>query len=86
MQLTGKEELINIIKQKIQQEGAISFKDFMEMALYYPNLGYYTSEKEKIGGLGDFYTSSELDPAFGNLLAKQFNEIYKRKKDKRKEQ
>lgn len=77
MQLTGKEELINIIKQKIQQEGAISFKDFMEMALYYPNLGYYTSEKEKIGGLGDFYTSSELDPAFGNLLAKQFNEIYK---------
>ena len=78
MQLTGKEKLIDIIKQKIKQQGAISFKDFMEMALYYPNLGYYTSEKEKIGGFGDFYTSSELDPAFGNLLARQFNEIYEK--------
>jgi Uncharacterized conserved protein len=54
MQLTGKEELINKIKQKIQQEGAISFKDFMEMALYYPNLGYYTSEKKKSEDLETF--------------------------------
>jgi len=77
MQLTGKKDLIEIIKERIKKEGAIPFKDFMDIALYYPNLGYYTSEKEKIGGYGDFYTSSELDPAFGNLLAKQFNEIYK---------
>lgn len=76
MKLTGKKELIEIIKKKIEEEGAISFKDFMDIALYYPDLGYYTSDKEKIGGFGDFFTSSEVDKAFGQLLAKQFAEIF----------
>lgn len=76
MKLTGKPELISLIKKRIQNEGAISFRDFMDMALYYPELGYYTSKKDKIGGLGDFFTSSELDEVFGNLLAKQFAEIF----------
>ncbi len=76
MKLTGKEELIKIIKDRIRKEGSISFRDFMDMALYYPELGYYTSPKEKIGGYGDFFTASELDRAFGELLGKQFVEIY----------
>ncbi|NPA12686.1 MAG: methyltransferase [Aquificae bacterium] len=75
MELTGKKELVSIIKDRIQREGAISFRDFMDMALYYPELGYYTSPKEKIGGFGDFFTASELDSVFGELLAKQFVEI-----------
>ncbi len=76
MKLTGKEELIKIIKDRIKQENGISFRDFMDIALYYPELGYYTSREQKIGGYGDFFTSSELDKAFGNLLAEQFAEIY----------
>ena len=76
MKLTGKPELVNLIKKKIKQEGAISFRDFMDMALYYPELGYYTSKKDKIGGYGDFFTSSEVDKAFGQLLAEQFSDIY----------
>ena len=78
MKLTGKKELINIIKDRIEKKGAISFRDFMDMALYYPELGYYTSPKAKIGGHGDFFTASELDRAFGDLLAKQFVEIYEK--------
>ncbi len=78
MKFTGKEELIKIIKDRIKKEGEISFRDFMDMALYYPELGYYTSKKDKIGGYGDFFTASELDPAFGTLLAKQFAEIYEK--------
>ncbi len=76
MKLTGKEELISIIKDRIKSEGKISFRDFMDIALYYPELGYYTSPEEKIGGFGDFFTASELDRAFGELLTKQFVEIY----------
>ncbi|WP_456401228.1 class I SAM-dependent methyltransferase [Persephonella sp.] len=76
MKLSGKEGLVNIIKDRIEKEGAISFRDFMDMALYYPELGYYTSPKSKIGGYGDFYTASELDRAFGELLGKQFIEIF----------
>ena len=76
MKLTGKEELIKIIKDRIKQENGLSFRDFMDIALYYPELGYYTSKEQKIGGYGDFFTSSELDKAFGNLLAEQFVEIF----------
>ncbi|MDM7274404.1 class I SAM-dependent methyltransferase [Sulfurihydrogenibium azorense] len=76
MKLSGKKELIDIVFNDIKKRGGISFKDFMDYALYYPSLGYYTCDKEKIGGYGDFFTSSELDPVFGQLLAKQFNEIY----------
>ena len=78
MKLTGKPELIKVIKDRIKNEGKISFRDFMDMALYYPELGYYTSPKEKIGGFGDFFTASELDKAFGELLGKQFVEIYEK--------
>ncbi|WP_293445931.1 SAM-dependent methyltransferase [Persephonella sp.] len=76
MKLTGKNQLVSIIKDRIKKEGEISFRDFMDIALYYPELGYYTSPQEKIGGYGDFYTASELDRAFGELLGKQFAEIY----------
>ncbi len=79
MKLTGRKELIKIIKDRINKNGSISFRDFMDMVLYYPELGYYTSPKIKIGGYGDFYTASELDRAFGELLAKQFIEIYSEK-------
>jgi SAM-dependent MidA family methyltransferase len=35
---------------------------------------YYASLRNPIGMDGDFYTSSDLDPIFGQLLAKQFEE------------
>ncbi len=78
MKLTGKKELVDIILDEIRKREGVSFRDFMDFALYYPSLGYYTSNKEKIGGYGDFFTSSELDPVFGQLLAKQFYEIYQK--------
>jgi SAM-dependent MidA family methyltransferase len=69
-------QLSSIIKQTIQNKGPISFHDFMEMALYYPGLGYYTSAKEKIGEKGDFYTSSNVSSAFGASIAKQIEEMF----------
>ena len=68
--------LSRIIIQKIKQQGPISFHDFMEMALYYPGLGFYTSEKEKIGKAGDYYTSSNLSAAFGELLGRQIEQMW----------
>jgi SAM-dependent MidA family methyltransferase len=69
--------LSSIIIQNIKQHGPISFCNFMEMALYYPELGYYTSSHEKIGKVGDYYTSSNLTSAFGEMLGKQIEEIWK---------
>src|ERR1700739_1572357 len=68
--------LSEIIKQKIVSEGPISFRDFMEMALYYPELGYYTSTKDKIGKSGDYYTSTTLTPVFGELIGRQLEEMW----------
>ena len=68
--------LSELIIEKIRQSGAISFRDFMEMALYYPGLGYYTSTRQKIGKTGDYYTSPNLSPAFGEMLGRQIEEMW----------
>lgn len=68
--------LSEIVKNKIYEEGAISFRDFMEIALYYPELGYYTSATDKIGKQGDFYTSPYLTNVFGHVIAKQLEEMW----------
>ena len=68
--------LKQIIADRIKKEGPISFRDFMEMALYYPGYGYYASADTEIGGCGDFYTSSHVHPVFGALIGKQIAEMW----------
>ncbi|WP_276131949.1 class I SAM-dependent methyltransferase [Polluticoccus soli] len=68
--------LTEIIIQKIRNEGPISFKEFMDLSLYHPDLGYYSSTCSKIGTKGDFYTSSSLTSAFGALIGKQLEEMW----------
>jgi SAM-dependent MidA family methyltransferase len=69
--------LSETIISRIHEKGAISFHDFMEMALYYPEEGYYTSAKDKIGTKGDFYTSANLTPAFGAMVGRQLEEMWR---------
>jgi SAM-dependent MidA family methyltransferase len=69
-------QLAEIIKQRIEKEGPISFHDFMEMSLYYPELGYYTSAPDKIGSNGDYYTSPNLTPVFGAMIGHQLEEMW----------
>jgi SAM-dependent MidA family methyltransferase len=60
------------IRAEIGRRGAISFADFMDLALYCPDCGYYENEKDTAGHRGDFYTSVSVGPLFGELLAFQF--------------
>ena len=69
-------DLRDIIIDRIKTDSAITFHDFMEMALYFPELGYYSSSEEKIGKHGDFYTSPCLTPAFGAVIGKQLEEMW----------
>lgn len=64
------------IIEKIRSEGPINFETFMEMALYYPGLGYYTKDSTKIGRTGDFYTSPHLHPVFGAMIGRQMEEMW----------
>lgn len=69
-------ELTYRIKQRILERGRITFAEFMEMALYYPDLGYYTSLKERVGARGDFYTSPATHPIFGALISIQLEQMW----------
>jgi SAM-dependent MidA family methyltransferase len=48
----------------------------MEMALYQPKLGYYTSAKNRIGKRGDFFTSPYISRAFGAMIGRQIEQIW----------
>ena len=67
----GKPALVQKILKEIQKKGKITFARFMEMALYDPEEGYYTNALDPIGWWGDYYTSPEVHPLFGRLIAKQ---------------
>ncbi len=68
--------LSEIIIEKIHKDGPISFRDFMEMSLYYPHLGYYTSPEDKIGKSGDYFTSPYFTSLFGQMIGKQLEEMW----------
>jgi SAM-dependent MidA family methyltransferase len=51
--------------------GSISFAHFMELALYAPQLGYYTAHARQLGAGGDFTTAPETSPLFARALARQ---------------
>jgi SAM-dependent MidA family methyltransferase len=70
------QQLKEIITEKIENSGPISFRDFMDMCLYYPGLGYYSSAGKKTGTKGDFLTSPYLSPVFGQLIALQLEEMW----------
>lgn len=56
-------------------DGAIPFRQFMDLALYAPGLGYYRAGAHKFGPGGDFITAPELSPLFSRCLARQCREI-----------
>lgn len=58
-----------------QHNGWISFADFMQMALYEPQLGYYSGGAKKFGMGGDFVTAPEISPLFAQTLARQVAQV-----------
>ena len=48
---------------------------FMDLALYDPSLGYYARAAQRSGRAGDFYTSVDVGPLFGDLLELQIAEM-----------
>ena len=70
------QQLAHLIQQKIKDNnGWISFAEFMQMALYTPGLGYYAGGARKFGQLGDFVTAPEISPLFAKTLAMQATQI-----------
>ena len=65
--------LEELLAAEIRQQESIGFERFMEAALYHPDYGYYRRARDPFGFEGDFYTSSQMQPVFGRLLAQKID-------------
>ncbi|HIJ94452.1 MAG TPA: SAM-dependent methyltransferase [Desulfuromonadales bacterium] len=77
METMTEQRLTEIIRNRISEQGRITFADFMAACLYEPGLGYYTSAGRKVGGEGDFYTSSTVHAAFGRVIAREIAQMWR---------
>ena len=68
--------LVPIITSEIEKNGPIPFSEFMATALYHPEFGYYSSERQKTGKQGDFITSVSVGQCFGIILARRLHRYW----------
>jgi len=66
--------LSEILAGRIRAGGPISFAEFMRECLYHPAHGYYS--RSNATRFGDYYTSVDVHPIFGRLLARQLAEMW----------
>jgi SAM-dependent MidA family methyltransferase len=64
-----------ILLDEIRREGAISFRRFMQVALYHPEHGYYRRKRDPFGKQGDFFTAEQLQPVFGILMTERVRQL-----------
>jgi len=67
---------LNPVQALIARRGGVRFRDFMEMALYHPEHGYYGAGRAALGRGGDFFTNVSVGRIFGELLGAQFVEMW----------
>jgi SAM-dependent MidA family methyltransferase len=68
--------LADRLHQGIKEEGPITFRDWMQAALYDPQQGYYCRQSERWGRAGDYRTSPEYSPLFAATFARYFVTLF----------
>ncbi len=68
--------VLPVILTEIQKKGALTIAEYMALALYHPQHGYYASASRRTGRGGDFYTSVDVSSLFGRTLAVQVAECW----------
>ena len=66
--------LEELLAKRICRYGPIPFADFMRECLYHPVHGYYSKPESQ--RFVDYYTSVDVHPIFGRLLARKFAEMW----------
>jgi SAM-dependent MidA family methyltransferase len=63
-------EFLAVFRAHADASGTMSFAQFMALALYHPDVGYYRRERPRVGyGPGtDFFTASTSGTIFGELV------------------
>ncbi|GAC1588962.1 MAG: SAM-dependent methyltransferase [Ktedonobacteraceae bacterium] len=68
--------LQQLIIERIQREGPLSFADYMRLALYEPNYGYYMTGPARMGWEGDYYTSTDVSSLFAHCIGRQLVQMW----------
>ena len=68
--------LHQLISERIQREGPLSFAEYMRMALYEPGYGYYVTGSAKMGWQGDYFTSTDVSSLFANCVGRQLYALW----------
>ncbi|HSY47445.1 MAG TPA: SAM-dependent methyltransferase [Thermoanaerobaculia bacterium] len=76
----GERSLSDVLHNSLTH-GDLSFRDFVELALYHPEFGYYARAESPVGREGDFITSPLLSPIFAFALGKLVDEFLSRAGD-----
>lgn len=66
----------NPLTTLVRERGPITVAAFTELALYDPLHGYYSTSRQRSGAAGDFFTSVDVGPLFGEMLAVQIAEVW----------
>ena len=66
------------VLRNLLQYGDLSFREFMELALYHPGSGYYARGENPIGRTGDYVTAPVLSPVFSFALGTLVREFVRR--------
>ncbi len=61
----------------IQERGSISVYEYMELCLYHPEFGYYTT-RNPLGGESDFLTAPETSQMFGEMIGVCLQDLWHR--------
>lgn len=81
-QIARSSQLVEHIRSLVDAQGGwLPFDDYMNAALYTPNLGYYSNDASPFSAFaatGDFITAPLLSPLFGACLAEQALEVFER--------
>jgi len=76
-EVSGTPPLAERLRARIRRAGAISFRDWMEAALYDEREGYYFRRNLKRWGRdGDYRTAPERSPLFSATFASYFAKLY----------
>src|SRR5216684_2154837 len=78
--MPGERSLSDVLRNSLNH-GDLPFRDFVELALYHPEFGYYARPRSPIGREGDFITSPLLSPLFRDVLGNLTDEFVSRAGD-----
>ena len=71
---TTRTPLAQLLAEHVRERGAIPFAEYMRECLYHPDFGYYS--RAGASRFADYYTSVDVHPIFGRLLARQLDQMW----------